>query len=339
MRLKPEQLVPHLAKALHPLYCVYGDEPLLVLESADLIRTAAREQGYREREIHQAEGRFNWQNLLHIGNNLSLFGERRFLELRIPSGKPGNDGSKVLQAYCAALPADSVTLITLPKLDRTASAAKWFTAIEQTGVAVAIHPVGIEQMPRWIGERLALQQQRADQDTLRFLTQKVEGNLLAAQQEIRKLALLFPHGLLDFSSVRDAVLDVARYDVFKLSDALLAGDIARLMRILDGLRNEGEAVTLVLWALARELRTLARLKSGTSNGNPSPQLMRELGVWENRQPAVKTALQRIRPETLADCLHQAAAIDRMIKGLDRNDPWAALKQLALTFSLPKIKAP
>lgn len=335
MRIKPEQLVPHLAKDLQPLYCIYGDEPLLILESADRIRKAARDRGYQEREIHQAEGRFNWQNLLQIGNNLSLFGDRRFIELRIPSGKPGNDGSKVLQAYCTALPADSVTLITLPKLDRTAVAAKWFGAIEQHGAVVAVYPVSLEQMPRWIGERLALQNQHADQDTLHFLTQKVEGNLLAAQQEIRKLALLFPEGPLDFARVRDAVLDVARYDVFKLADALLAGDIARLMRILDGLRNEGEAATLALWAVARELRMLIRLKTAHSGGTPTPQLLREAGVWENRQPIVKATLQRVRPETLANCLRQTAAIDRMIKGLDQNDPWAALKQLALNFSLQK----
>ncbi|MHB8849317.1 MAG: DNA polymerase III subunit delta [Burkholderiales bacterium] len=335
MRIKPEQLARHLAKDLQPLYCIYGDEPLLILESADLIRQAARERGYQEREIHQAEGRFNWQNLLQIGNNLSLFGDRRFIELRIPSGKPGNDGSKVLQAYCTALPANSVTLITLPKLDRTTVAAKWFGAIEQHGAVVAVYPVSLEQMPRWIGERLTLQSQRADQDTLRFLTQKVEGNLLAAQQEIRKLALLFPEGPLDFASVRDAVLDVARYDVFKLADALLTGDITRLIRILDGLRNEGETATLALWAITRELRILSRLKAAPDGGTPSPQLLRDAGVWESRQPAVKAALQRIRPGTLTQCLRRAAAIDRMIKGLDQDDPWTALKQLALDFSLQK----
>ncbi|MHB1677311.1 MAG: DNA polymerase III subunit delta [Sulfuriferula sp.] len=332
MRIKPEQLATHLAKNLRPLYCVYGDEPLLVLESADQIRSAARAQGYLEREIHQIEGRFNWQNLLATGNNLSLFGDCRFIELRIPSGKPGNEGSKALQNYCAALPADSVTLITLPKLDRATVAAKWFSAIEQTGVTLTVYPVSFEQMPRWIGERLAQQHQQADQDTLRFLAQKVEGNLLAAHQEICKLALLFPDGQLNFSSVRDAVLDVARYDVFKLADALLIGDIPRLMRILNGLRNEGEASTLVLWAMTRELRTLTRLKSAQSAGAATPQLMRELGVWENRQPLVKTALQRTTLNKLVHCMHQTAAIDRMIKGLDNNDPWMALERLALSFS-------
>lgn len=333
MRIKPEQLAAHLSKPLQPLYCVYGDEPLLVLEAVDRIRLAARAQAYTEREIHQVEGRFNWSSLLNIGSNLSLFGDRRLIELRIPSGKPGTEGSKALQSYCAALPADTITLVTLPKLDRTSTAAKWFGALEQSGGSIAIYPVGVEQLPRWIGERLAQQNQQADHDTLRFLSQKVEGNLLAAQQEIRKLALLFPDGKLSFSSVREAVLDVARYDVFKLADALLAGDIPRLIRILDGLRNEGEAATLILWAITRELRVLTRLKNAQKQSALTAQLMREIGVWENRQTLVEKALQRISLDVLTDGLHQAAAIDRMIKGLDSDDPWLALERLLLSLCL------
>lgn len=335
MRIKPEQLASHLAKDLKPLYCVYGDEPLLVLEAADQIRQAARTQGYSEREIYQIEGRFNWQTLLDSGNNLSLFSSRRLLDMRIPSGKPGVDGSKALQNYCADLPADSVTLITLPKLDRQATAAKWFTALDNAGVVIAVYPVSNEQLPRWIGERLALQKQQADSDTLRFLAQKVEGNLLAAQQEIRKLGLLFPAGRLDFANVREAVLDVARYDVFKLADALLLSDVPRLMRMLDGLRNEGEAPTLILWTITRELRILTRLKTAQNSGIAPARLMRDVGVWESRQGMVEKALQRVKLDTLTHCLRQAAAIDRMIKGLLDEDPWDALKQLALNIALPQ----
>ena len=334
MRVKPEQLAAHLAKDLKPLYCVYGDEPLLVLEAADQIRQAARAQGYSEREIYQVEGRFNWQTLLDSGNNLSLFSSRRLVDMRIPSGKPGVDGGKALQGYCAALPADSVTLITLPKLDRQATAAKWFSALDNAGAMIAVYPVSNEQLPRWIGERLAQQKQQADSDTLRFLAQKVEGNLLAAQQEIRKLALLFPAGRLDFASVREAVLDVARYDVFKLADALLLSDVPRLMRMLDGLRNEGEAPTLILWTITRELRILTRLKTAQNSGIAPARLMREVGVWESRQAMVERALQRVKLDTLTRCLRQAAAIDRMIKGLVNEDPWDALKQLALSIAMP-----
>lgn len=335
MRIKPEQLAAHLAKDLKPLYCVYGDEPLLVLEAADQIRQAARAQGYSEREIYQVEGRFNWQTLLDSGNNLSLFSSRRLVDMRIPSGKPGVDGGKALQSYCAALPADSVTLITLPKLDRQATAAKWFAALDNAGATIAVYPVSNEQLPRWIGERLTQQKQQADSDTLRFLAQKVEGNLLAAQQEIRKLALLFPAGRLDFASVREAVLDVARYDVFKLADALLLSDVPRLMRMLDGLRNEGEAPTLILWTITRELRILTRLKTAQNSGMPPARLMRDVGVWESRQAMVEKALQRVKLDTLTHCLRQAAAIDRMIKGLVNEDPWDALKQLALRIALPQ----
>lgn len=334
MRIKPEQLSAHLAKDLRPLYCIYGDEPLLILEAADQIRQAARQQGYNERETHQVEGRYNWQNLLSSGDNLSLFGDRRFIDIRIPSGKPGVEGSKALINYSATLPGDSISLITLPKLDRQATNAKWFGAIDQAGIIITVYPISLEQLPRWIGERLGRQQQQADHDTLQFLAQKVEGNLLAAQQEINKLGLLFPAGRLDFTSVREAVLDVARYDVFKLADAMLNRDVARIIRMLEGLKQEGEAPTLVLWTLTRELRILARLKQAQDNGIQPARMMREVGVWENRLGLVERALTHVKTDTLTHALHQAASIDRMIKGWDQGEPWAALQQLALTVAMP-----
>ncbi len=334
MRIKPEQLAAHLAKDLRPLYCIYGDEPLLILEAADQIRQAARQHGYNERETHQVEGRYNWQNLLSSGDNLSLFGDRRFIDIRIPSGKPGMEGSKALINYSATLPSDSISLITLPKLDRQATNAKWFSAIDQAGIIITIYPISLEQLPRWIGERLGRQQQQADHDTLQFLAQKVEGNLLAAQQEINKLGLLFPAGRLDFASVRDAVLDVARYDVFKLADAMLNRDVSRIIRMLEGLKQEGEAPTLVLWTLTRELRILARLKQAQNDGIQPARMMREVGVWENRLGLVERALANVKIDTLTHALHQAASIDRMIKGWEQGEPWAALQQLALTVAMP-----
>lgn len=334
MRIKPEQLAQHLSRGIQPLYTVYGDEPLLALEAADLIRAAARQAGYSEREVHSVETRFNWNELLAAGDNLSLFGNRRLADIRIPSGKPGLEGGKALQTYCARLPPDTVTLISLPKLDRQATAAKWFVALEGGGVTVAVNPVAFDQLPRWIGERLAMQNQRTDSQTLRFIAERVEGNLLAAHQEIRKLALLFPPGTLAFDSVREAVLNVARYDVFKLADALLAGDVPRLTRMLDGLRGEGEAPTLILWTLTRELRILTRIKAGQAAGQPAARLMREAGVWESRQALVEKALARVSLPALTQALRQAAAIDRAIKGLQSADVWDALSQLALTVALP-----
>lgn len=326
MRIRLEQLAGHLSRDIRPLYTVYGDELLLALEAADLIRAAARQAGYTEREVHTVEARFNWNELLACGDNLSLFGSRRLVDLRIPSGKPGLEGGRALQTYCARLPPDTLTLITLPKLDRQATAAKWFVALETGGVTVCVSPVTLDQLPRWIGERLAMQNLQADSQTLRFLAERVEGNLLAAQQEIRKLALLFPPGKLTFDNVREAVLDVARYDVFKLSDALLAGDVPRLTRMLDGLRNEGETPVLILWALTRELRILTRIKSGQS--------LHEAGVWASRQALVEKALARVSMPTLTRALRDAAAIDRTIKGLQSGDVWDGLLQLALTVALP-----
>ena len=332
MRLKPEQLDQHLARGVQSLYLVFGDEPLLAQEAADAIRARARQEGCAEREVFTVERGFNWQNLLTSGNSLSLFASRRLVEIRIPSGKPGNDGSQALQDYCARLPADTVTLVICPKLDKTAQAGKWFKAMEQAGVVVAVFPVERAQLPAWIGARLARQQQRAEPATLQFLSDQVEGNLLAAFQEVQKLALLFPPGMLSFEQVKGAVADVARFDVFKLGDALLAGDAARVNRVLDVLRGEGEDPVLILWALTREIRSLAKLRGGLRRGGSLPQLMRDAWIWETRQKLVEQAVKRTSEARLLQGLKRAAGIDRMIKGLARGDVWDELLQLGLTVA-------
>ncbi|MDP2963645.1 MAG: DNA polymerase III subunit delta [Sulfurimicrobium sp.] len=332
MRIKPEQLDQHLQKGLQPLYLLFGDEPLLIQEAADTIRRSARLEGCGEREVFTAERGFNWQNLLASGNSLSLFSSRRLVEVRIPSGKPGNDGSQALQEYCSRLPPDTVTLVICPKLDKAAQAGKWFKAMEQAGVAVAFFPVERAQLPAWIGARLGRQNQRAEPVVLQFLADQVEGNLLAAFQEVQKLALLFPAGVLSLEQVRDAVADVARFDVFKLGDALLAGDAARVYRILDVLRGEGEDPVLILWALTREIRTLAKLRGGMRRGGSLPQLMRDAWIWETRQRLVEQAVKRTSEARLLQGLRQAAGIDRMIKGLAKGDVWDELLQLGLTMT-------
>ena len=328
-RANADQLASHLQRGLAPLYLVFGDEPLLALEAADAIRAQARREGYGEREVFTVEAGFSWQNLLASGNSLSLFAARRILEIRIPTGKPGIEGGQVLQEYCARLPDDTVTLVTCPKLDKQAQATKWFKALEQAGTVVPVYPVERPRLPQWIAGRLAAQGQRADAAILQFLADRVEGNLLAAHQEIQKLGLLFPAGPLNFDQVREAVLDVSRYDVFNLSDAMLAGDAVRLVRILDGLKGEGVAPTLALWALTQEIRTLARLKMGQRKGAALPQLFRELRVWESRQGLVQKALGRVGEARLMAGLKQAADLDRMIKGLGRGDVWDELQQLGL----------
>jgi len=329
MRVKPEQLATHLQQGPAPLYLVFGDEPLLALEAADAIRAAARQAGYDEREVFTVESGFSWQSLLASGSNLSLFAERRIAELRIPTGKPGLEGSKVIDQYCAKLPPDTLTLVTCPKLDKTQQASKWFKALDGAGVVVQVFPVERGRLPEWIAGRLAAQNQRADREALQFLADRVEGNLLAAHQEIRKLDLLHPAGTLTFAQVKEAVLDVSRYDVFNLAEAMLAGDAARFVRILDGLRGEGVAPTLTLWALTQEIRTLARIALGQKRGIPISQGMRDARVWDSRQSLIERALKRVGGGRLVAAIKRAALIDRTIKGLERGDVWDELQQLGM----------
>lgn len=335
MRIDSEQLPQHLQRGLKRLYTIHGDEALLALEAADCIRAEAHRAGYTERGVLVAEAGFNWAQLTSFGSNLSLFSARRLLELRVSSGKPGVDGSEALQAFCARLPDDVLALIALPRLDRQSQASKWFTALERAGVAVAAEAVERPRLPRWIDARLARQQQQADATTLAFIAERVEGNLLAAHHEVQKLGLLFPAGRLDFEEVKNAVLDVARYDVFKLGEALLEGDTVRLVRFLDGLRGEGVAPPLVLWAISEEIRTLARVLQGVKSGVSLPEALRAARVWGKRAEWMQKALRRVTGDQLEDALLEAAAIDRLVKGLDKGDAWDRLLQLGLRLATRK----
>ncbi len=336
MQLSPDQLTNHLQQGLAPLYVIHSDEALLQLEAVDQLRQAARQQGYTEREVFTVEGRFDWQQLLHSGASLSLFAERRIVELRIPGGKPGTEGSKVLQEYCANLPADTLTLITLPKLDKTNQNSVWFKALDKAGMSLAIPVVERHRLPQWIEQRLARQQQFADRDVLQFLTERVEGNLLAAEQEIRKLGLLLPGGKLAFAQVETAVLDVARFDVYKLSEAILAGDVARTGKTLTGLKDEGTAPTILVWKLADDVRALARLKVAQQAGQPLAGLWQQLRIWDSRKPLYEKALARLSLKALHYCLTQLTEVDRAIKGVGSGEPWARLEALTLTLARGKL---
>jgi DNA polymerase-3 subunit delta len=329
MRISSENLAQHLSKGLGSLYVVHGEALLLAIEAADAIRAAARAAGYGEREVFIAEQHFKWGELRNSAQSMSLFAARKVIDLRIPSGKPGTDGAQALQDHCANLSPDTLTLISLPHLDNTAMKSKWFGALEQHGTVVSADEVSLAALPAWIAGRLQRQGQSADADTLAFLAQKVEGNLLAAFQEIQKLALLFPPGPLSFDQVKDSVMDVARYDVLKLSEAMLAGDAARYARILDGLRAEGTATVLILWAIAEDIRALARVaRALQQNGNLSGAL-RDARVWGARQKAVERAVRRFTPAFAERALRQAAQIDRLIKGLRQGDVWDELLQLGV----------
>jgi DNA polymerase-3 subunit delta len=334
MRITTDQLERHLQQGMRPLYTVFGPEMLLALEAVDAIRAAARAAGFSERKVLvTGSGDFEWPALSAQSRALSLFAERRVLELQISNGKPGTDGAAALVRYCAALPDDVVTLIVLPAVERRAQKSAWFEALEHGGVAVEARTVTRAALPQWIGKRLATQQQTADEATLNFITDCVEGNLLAAHQEVQKLGLLFAAGPLDAGKVRNAVLDVARYDVFDLRHTLLTGNVVRLARSLDGLRGEGVQPPLVLWAMVDEIRAIARITRGLAEGIALDRLLAAARIWE---PAHKNLMQRhvrrfgaVQAEA---ALAHAAHIDRMIKGVERGDTWDELLQLGLRFA-------
>jgi DNA polymerase III subunit delta len=329
VQLRAEQLEAHLAKALQPIYTIHGDEPLLALEAADAVRTAARRRGCSEREVLHVERGFDWSALAHAGASQSLFGGSRIVELRIPTGKPGTEGAAAIERYCAADPGENVTLVTLPRLDRTTQSSGWFSALASAGVIVDVWPVDRGRLPQWIAARLARNQQRADSAALDFLADRVEGNLLAAHQEVQKLALLLPAGELGIDQIESVVANVARYDAHGAATALLAGDLSRYMRVLDGLRGEGEAPTLVVWTLAEDLRALSAIQQGRETGRQVDALMREHRVWGSRQARLQGAIGRYSRAQLEAALARAAHVDRAIKGVALGEPWELLARLGL----------
>lgn len=336
MQLRLDVLDTHLKRPLAALYVITSDEHLLALEAADKIRQTARAQGLSEREVLLVDRSFKWGELLAANQSQSLFGDRKLIELRIPTGKPGRDGGKALQDYAASLSPDNVTLITLPKLDWATQKAAWVASLQHAGVYIDIPLIERMQLPAWLGARLAAQGQNADRECLNFIVDRVEGNLLAARQEIQKLGLLYPQGTLSFEQIHDAVLNVARYDVFKLNEAMLSGDATRLVRMLEGLKGEGEALPLVLWAVAEEIRTLFKLKAGMAQGRSLGQLSKENRIWGPRERLIEPALRRLSLSTLKEALQEAAQIDKMVKGLrakdHSGDTWDAMLQLGLKIA-------
>ena len=339
MQIAPLQLGRHLERGLKSLYVLHGDEPLLQLEALDTLRAHARAQGFTERSAHTVAGaHFDWSEVLAAAGSLSLFADKQIIEIRIPSGKPGKDGSEALQRYCSHLSDEVLTLVHCPKLDRQQQQAAWFGALDQAGVTIKVEPVERRTLPSWIAQRLAGQGQRVaegepGQQTLAFFADRVEGNLLAAHQELQKLALLYPAGELAFEQVEAAVLNVARYDVFKLGEAVLAGQTARVLRMLDGLRAEGEAAVLVHWSLADDIRNLKRVKDALAQGRPLPMALRENRVWGQKERLFERALPLLTAEQLNHLVQAASICDGVIKGLKHPlwplEPWLALTRLAL----------
>ncbi len=341
MQLAAGQLTSHLGKGLRSLYTLHGDEPLLIQEAADAIRQAARTSGFTERSSHTVAGaHFDWSTVLAAGGSLSLFADKQIVEIRIPSGKPGKDGGAALQQLCEQAHGtdDLLTMVILPRLDKATRSGAWFGALERHGVTIALEPIDRAALPQWLAQRLARQDQRVKpgiegQRSLQFFADRVEGNLLAAHQEIQKLALLHPAGELGFEDIERAVLNVARYDVFKLSEAVLAGQQARVQRMLDGLQAEGVAPVLVHYSLAEDIRALKRVRDAMASGRPLPMALREQRVWGARERLFERVLPQLTPALLSELLLQAHQVDGIVKGLKVPgwpvNAWQALHQLAM----------
>ena len=329
MRIKPEELSRHLQRGLAAVYVLTGDEPLQMGEAADAIRGCAREQGFGGREVLEAEAGFDWGRLAAEAQTLSLFAEKRLIDLRIHSGKPGTEGGKVLDDYASALPPDTLLLVTLPRLERAQLSSKWFKALERVGVTVQVWPLEGARLGQWIDQRMRSRGLAPAGDAVAVLQDRIEGNLLAAAQEIDKLLLVLGPGRVTADRVAASVADSARFDVFKLVDAALDGATGRCVRILDGLRGEGTAPAVVLWALSREIRLLASLAREVKGGRSPRQVVQgRREVWERRKPLVAKGLGRHDPAAWQALLLLCAQTDRAIKGRERRDPWRLLMDIA-----------
>jgi DNA polymerase-3 subunit delta len=331
MAISTEELAQQLKRNSKTLFVVVGDELLLNLEAGDLIRQHAKELGCEERTILIADSRYDWSKLREEGQSLSLFSTKRLIDLRIPSGKPGKNGSEAITQFCENLPADTITLVSLPGLDRNTLKSKWYLALEKYGLIVQANKIYREQLPRWIAQRLQLQNQNADRDVLQMIADRVEGNLMAAHQEIQKLGLLLPAGKINLDDVTSAVTDVARFDVFDLGPTILKQDRTQFLRMMDGLESEGVAAPLVLWAINEESRALLRVQLALANGASMNDAIREARVWGLRQKLLPRAAQLLSRSIIERAILLAAEIDRQIKGLRRGDPWEGLRNLGITL--------
>ena len=345
--VKVDALQAHLKSlssgaVMSPLYIFSGDEPLLMMEAMDQLRSTAKKLGFTDREVMMQERGFDWSALMNAGQTMSLFGDKRWVELRIPTGKPGRDGADALKQFAAQIASqqdgvdgpDTVFCIVLPRLDGKTKTSAWFSALEDAGMAIQVDTLDRGYLPQWIAGRLKKQEQEVEagpegQRALEFIADQVEGNLIAAHQEILKLGLLYPTGKLTEEQIRSSILKVARYNVFELTEAMLAGDLPRLNRMLDGLNGEGEPLVLILWSVTEELRLLSKLKAASDAGESVQQLMRANRIWGNKERLYPAAIRRVQALKLRRAMQVAAGLDRQSKGLHAAelpaDPWDGLR--------------
>ena len=330
MKIYPDKLNAHLKGDLLPIYFFSGDEPLQLGEAMDAVRGHARKQGFTEREVMDVERGFDWNELLASSNSMSLFAEKKIIDLRLPTGKPGKEGGAALVEYAQRPPEDTVLLISSGKVDKRSQSAKWYKALDKVGATLQVWPVETKDMPRWVDQRLRSRGLQPEPDAVRLVAERVEGNLLAAAQEVDKLVLLNGEGALSAGQVEAAVADSARFDVFGLVDAALIGDVSRLTRMLDGLRGEGVEPVLVLWALTREIRSLADMATQIEAGKGIDGMLSR--VWGKRKGPVKAGLQRHNRIRWQQMLRRAARLDRVIKGAAAGNAWDELLQLSLMMA-------
>lgn len=334
MRLKPEQLQAGLQKSLLPVYFICGDEPLQLGEAADLVRAAARQVGYSVREVISIDQGNEWPQLAVEADALSIFAEKKLIDLRLPSAKPGSDGSKALIAYCQNLPADTVLLITAGKLDSASQKTQWFQVIDKVGVIVQVWPLQGQELLHWLQRRAEIKAMRLDSDAAKALAARIEGNLLAAAQEIEKLFVLHGQAAISRAMIENAVADSARFDVFKLTDALLVGKLNRAVKILNGLKAEGVAAPVVLWALSREARSLINIKFELRQGAHQEAVFKKHHIWDKRKQAIHEALKRLNIAHMQSILLASAKADQQIKGQLAGDGWESLFEICLKFCKP-----
>lgn len=338
VKIQANQVHSHLQKKLAPCYLVSGDEHLLVAETLDAIREAARTQGFASRDLHIATTGFDWSSLRDSTANLSLFAERRVVELRLPTGKPGRDGSIAIVDLVAQTGPDLMLIVVTPKLDRSSQSAKWVKAIDAAGVSLAVWPIGPRELPGWIGERMRRAGLQPNREAVAMIAERVEGNLLAAGQEIEKLRLLHGAGKVTLADVSAAVADSSRFDVFKLVDAALAGDARRAIRVLAGLQAEGIEPVIIVWSLTRELRTLAGLADLIAGGMNLGAAMQKARVWSSREALLRACVARHQGGDFHRLLRATGDADRAAKGQLRADPWQLLTAIVLQLALGQRRA-
>lgn len=334
MKLFPEKLEPRLQQGLDRVYLIAGQEPLLIEEACDAIRRAAREAGVSERLVLEADARFDWDQLAGATETNSLFASQRLVEVRLPSGKPGREGGAALREW-AANASDDILLVKCDAWDMASEKTAWVKALDSAGVYLPCWKVKPPRLPQWISQRLSARGVRADQAACRFLAERLEGNLLAAKQEIDRLALLFPGGSVDLEAVRSAVADSARFDSFRLMELVFAGQPGAALRCIRGLRESDTPMPLIVGALARELQTIGQFQMLSRSRSPA-QAFQAMGLWKSRQQAVSEAARRISPEVVRQSLSQLSELDQLSKSTGRDDFWVRLERLCVSLAANRI---